>query len=243
MEQEPPDILQPEYLKTTKAVDIIRRRRSAQAFDGTSMLSFSAFCRMLDALLPRNHIPPFDIGAAQCNIHLVLFVHRVEGLNPGLYCLPRSAKGEELLRGEFNDQFQWQRLDNTPDTLPLYLLVRAKCGQAAHTLSCHQPIAADSAFSLAMIAEFERPLEEGDWMYRQLFWEAGVLGQSLYLEAEAADVRGTGIGCYFDDKVHEILGIQGERLQDLYHFTVGTPTIDARLATLPPYSHLKDRGQ
>jgi SagB-type dehydrogenase family enzyme len=241
--EEPPGILKPDYLQTPKATDIIRQRRSAQAFDGTSMLSFSAFCRMLDALMPRKGIPPFDMGAAQGNIHLVLFVHRVEGLNPGLYCLPRSHEGEKLLRTEFSDQFQWQRLDNIPDNLPLYLLVRAKCGQAAHTLSCHQPIAADSAFSLAMIAEFEHPLEMGDWMYRQLFWEAGILGQSLYLEAEAAGVRGTGIGCYFDDKVHEILGIQGERLQDLYHFTVGTPTIDARLATLPPYSHLKDRGQ
>jgi len=27
----------------------------------------------------------------------------------------------------------------------------------------------------------------------KLFWEAGLLGQVLYLEAEAAGVRGTGI--------------------------------------------------
>ena len=38
--------------------------------------------------------------------------------------------------------------------------------------------------------EFEKPLEAGDWMYRQLFWEAGAVGQSLYLEAEAAGVVG-----------------------------------------------------
>ena len=236
-----PDLLHPKYLQTRKASEIIRRRRSAQAFDGTSPLSFSAFCRMLDALLPRQHIPPFDVSTHKANVHLVLFVHRVEGINPGLYCLPRSEQGEQLLRAEFNKQFQWDRLDNIPDSLPLYLLVRANCGQAAHTLSCHQAIAADSAFSLAMIAEYEKPLEAGDWVYRQLFWEAGLLGQSLYMEAEAAGIRGTGIGCFFDDKVHEILGINNERLQDLYHFTVGTPLMDARLATLPPYSHLENR--
>jgi SagB-type dehydrogenase family enzyme len=236
------DILQPQYLHNTNASEIIRRRRSAQAFDGTSLLPFSAFCRLLDALRPRNNIPPFDVSNLQSYVHVVLFVHRVEGINPGLYCLPRSQQGESLLREEFSPQFEWQRIANIPDSLPLYLLVRAKCERAAHTLSCHQAIAADSAFSLAMIAEFDQPLSLGDWMYRRLFWEAGLLGQSLYLEAEAAGMRGTGIGCYFDDKVHEILGITSTRLQDLYHFTVGSPQMDSRLATLPPYSHLEPRG-
>ena len=60
----------------------------------------------------------------------------------------------------------------------------------------------------------------------------------LYLEAEAAGVRGTGIGCYFDDSVHEILGLTDETFQSLYHFTVGTPLEDSRLQTLPAYAHL-----
>jgi len=64
------------------------------------------------------------------------------------------------------------------------------------------------------------------------------LGQALYLEAEAAGVRGTGIGCFFDDAVHDILGLSGDQFQSLYHFTVGGPVDDDRLATLPPYSHL-----
>jgi SagB-type dehydrogenase family enzyme len=239
--KELPKILLPDYLRTHKAAKLIQRRRSAQAFDGATSLSFSAFCRIMDAMLPRQDIPPFDATTLNTNIHLVLFVHRVEGLNPGMYCLPRSEQGETLLRQELSPQFQWDRVETIPDSIPLYLLVRAKCGNAAHTLSCHQAIAADSAFSLAMIAEFEKPMKEGDWKYRQLFWEAGLVGQSLYLEAEAANASGTGIGCYFDDKVHEILGIKNQRLQDLYHFTVGTPVRDARLATLPPYSHLESR--
>jgi hypothetical protein len=31
----------------------------------------------------------------------------------------------------------------------------------------------------------------------------------LYLEAEAAGVRGTGIGCFYDDPVHDVLGLTG----------------------------------
>jgi hypothetical protein len=75
-------------------------------------------------------------------------------------------------------------------------------------------------------------------MYRRLFWECGLIGQVLYLEAEAAGVRGTGIGCYFDDPVHKLLGFSDTRYQSLYHFTIGGPLDDARLQTLPPYAHL-----
>jgi hypothetical protein len=108
----------------------------------------------------------------------------------------------------------------------------------APSLACHQDIAADSAFSLGMLAEFEATLAGGEWRYRELFWEAGVIGQVPYLEAEAAGLRGTGIGCYFDDTAHELLGLSDSRFQDLYHFTVGSPVEDTRLRTLPPYAHL-----
>ena len=50
----------------------------------------------------------------------------------------------------------------------------------------------------------------------------------LYLEAEAAGVRSTGIGCYFDDAFHDLLGLTGDEFQDLYHFTVGGPVEDLR---------------
>mgnify|MGYP002640536791 CR=1 FL=1 len=55
------------------------------------------------------------------------------------------------------------------------------------------------------------------------------------LEAEAAGIRSTGIGCYFDDPMHQVLGLKDRKYQDLYHFTVGGPVIDTRLTTLPPY--------
>lgn len=51
-----------------------------------------------------------------------------------------------------------------------------------------------------MIARFEPTLrEKSGWMYPRLFWETGVLGQILYLEAHAVGISATGIGCYFDD--------------------------------------------
>lgn len=63
-----------------------------------------------------------------------------------------------------------------------------------------QDIASDGCFSLGMVAHLEPTLQnKGVWMYPRLFWETGVLGQVLYLEAHAVGISATGIGCFFDD--------------------------------------------
>ncbi len=108
-------------------------------------------------------------------------------------------------------------------------------------LSCHQDITGSGAFSLGMIARFGESIRREPFRYRHRFWECGMIGQVLYLEAEAHGVRGTGIGCYFDEAVHEILGLASDRFQSLYHFTVGRPLDDSRIATHPPYFHLSGR--
>jgi hypothetical protein len=87
-----------------------------------------------------------------------------------------------------------------------------------------------------MIARVASSLRDrGEWFYRRLFWECGMVGQVLYLEAEAAGARGTGIGCFYDDAVHELLGLSGAEWQSLYHFSMGMPVEDARLTSEPGY--------
>jgi SagB-type dehydrogenase family enzyme len=223
------------------AAEIIRQRRSAQAFDGETSMSTACFYRLLDMTLPRGNTVPWDTVSWQPRLHLLLFVHRVEGLAPGLYLFLRHPEAEPVMRSAITAEFEWTPVTGCPAHFRLYRLVSADARNAARALSCHQDIAADSAFSLAMLAEYDAALQEGPWAYRRLFWEAGMVGQVLYLEAEAAGVRGTGIGCFFDDGVHDLLGLQGTALQDLYHFTVGGPLTDTRLQTLPPYGHLKGR--
>jgi hypothetical protein len=49
--------------------------------------------------------------------------------------------------------------------------------------------------------------------YRHLFWETGMIGQVLYLEAEAQGVSATGIGSFFDDPVHELMGLPDDAFQ------------------------------
>jgi hypothetical protein len=51
-----------------------------------------------------------------------------------------------------------------------------------------------------MLARFEPALKDfGPSMYPRLFWETGLIGQVLYLEAHAFGVSATGIGCFYDD--------------------------------------------
>lgn len=217
------------------ATAIIRQRRSAQAFDGVGTISASAFYRMLDMTLPRHGVPPWDAIGWEPRVHLALFVHRVAGLVPGLYLFLRNPQSEAPLHTELSSEFEWLRMEGCPEHFLLFRLAAADARHAARTLSCHQDIAADGAFSLGMLADYAPSLTHGPWVYRQLFWEAGILGHVLYLEAEAAGVQGTGIGCYFDDAVHDLFGIKGDALQSMYHFTVGAALIDERLQTLTPY--------
>ena len=222
-------------LCTESASRLFRQRRSAQTFDGVTGMTAPEFFRLLDHLLPRPGIAPWDTVPWAPRVHPVLFVHRVEGLAPGLYAFPRSEPGQTLLRTRLRKEFSWSAVASAPDHLPLFQLIAARTERTAMRLSCHQEIAGASAFSLGMLAEFDTHVHATPWRYRELFWEAGVLGQVLYLEAEACGLRGTGIGCYFDDAVHEVLGITDHSLQSLYHFTIGGPVMDARLVSLPPY--------
>ena len=212
---------------------LILQRRSALAFDGRSTIDLPRFIAMLSRVMPGPHAP-WDALWWDARVHLALFVHRVDGLDPGLYLLPRDAAALDRLKDACHREFLWER---AADPLPLVRLVRGDCRALAQRLSCDQEIAADGFFSLGMIADFDRSLREhGPSFYRHLFWESGVVGQVLYLEAEAAGARATGIGCFYDDPVHDVLGLEGHAFQSLYHFTVGIPIEDTRLTTEPGYS-------
>lgn len=92
--------------------------------------------------------------------------------------------------------------------------------------------------ALAMLARFEQAPDAGAWRYPRPYWECGQLGQLLYLEAAAAGLSATGIGCYFEDALHELLGVADSRWQSLYHFTLGRALWDERLSSLPAYPEL-----
>ncbi|XP_078151974.1 nitroreductase family protein [Carex rostrata] len=227
--------------------EVVRKRRSAVDMDRIHLMERETFYQILLHCLPsgevdlgekqgRNFAMPFRVLDWDAEVHLALFVHRVNGLENGIYFLVRNEDHFDSLKKAMRSEFEWVRPDKCPAGLPLYRLAKGDCQDLAKQLSCIQDIASDGCFSLGMVARFEPVLrEKGAWMYPRLFWETGVIGQVLYLEAHAVGISATGIGCYFDDSVHEVLGLKGRDFQSLYHFTVGGPVVDKRIMSLPAY--------
>jgi nitroreductase len=218
---------------------IIRQRRSAQSYDAKTTITKKDFFAILDKTIPRSHCAPFDLEPGDISVHLFIFVHRVVGLDSGLYFLIRNEEDLSDIKQNCHPYFSWKGIHDAPYMPNLYLLKKGDFRREATFASCQQDIAGDGAFSVGMIAKFKENVKKNPFLYRRLFWETGMIGQILYLEAEVHSVRGTGIGCFFDDVVHKLLGLDNNSYQSLYHFTIGGALEDKRITTLPPYYHLK----
>jgi SagB-type dehydrogenase family enzyme len=143
--------------------------------------------------------------AATRFVQLYLYVHRVDGLEPGVYR-------------------HWQEHGE---------LERIKSGDqriAAAGLSLGQDLAGNACVAFSMIADLDRAVRcYGDRGYRYAHFEAGAIGQRLYLAAEALGLGATGIGAFFDDEVHGYLNLAPEQGQVVYHFAIGYPVPDPRV--------------
>jgi SagB-type dehydrogenase family enzyme len=226
---------------TEPAATLIRQRRSAQHFDARARMPLEQLWLLLRALHASRL--PFDAWPQAPRVHVLLFAHRVDGLAPGAYLLPRSESGYDLLRHTLPNTLNLSPVPDAPLDAPLLLLSdNPALAGTLRTLNCHQALGSDAILGFALLAQFN-PLPDAA-TYRKLFQEAGLIGQVLYLEAEALDLRGTGIGCFFDDALHQLIGLPepaaSAPLQSVYHFTVGMPLLDARIATEPPYAHLSN---
>lgn len=218
-------------------------RRSGQRYDIRAVMPYDTFVSMLDGCLPRSG-GPWRMIEHEARPALVLFVHRVEGLAPGVYLLPRYAQDLQAVTAWLKPELAPVSCAGDAGELGLLRLCEVEPRQLARltrTMSCHQDIASTSCFTLAMLCALDEPVARDPAAYRRLYREAGVLGHVLYLEAEAHGFRGTGIGCFFDDVVHDLLGRGGRAWQSLYHFAVGRAASDPRIETSPPYA-ARDRA-
>lgn len=214
---------------------VIRGRRSAIEMDNSAYMEKETFYEILQKTLPENN-PIFNTLAFGSFTHLLLFVNRVKDLLPGLYIFLRKPAEKERFKAAIRPDFLWDKPENCPPGLEFYLLMEETFYDFAAQLSCGQRKAADACFTVCMLSEFEEPLNKfGSWIYPYLFWECGILGQLLYLEAEANGLKGCGIGCFFDEPLHEAIGLKGLEYQDLYHFVVGSPLQEIGARILPAY--------
>lgn len=192
----------------------IRHRRSAIDFDGKTLLPRNVFSFLLWLLRLPYKADFFTHNGPPLVIPYV-YIHRVEGLENGVYCFDRTGGH-------------------------VYLLSRGDMRHTAKELSLNQDIAGDSAFAVSFISNFDFALRKyGDRGYRYTHYEAGFLGQALYLGATTTGFDATGIGAFLDDDVHAFLNTPAEQ-QVVYHFTVGKRIDDPRITTLPAYKYIHD---
>lgn len=125
----------------SSAGQIIRQRRSLLACDGKTSIPAERFYRMLSRVMP----VPWDAIPWSPAIHFGLFVHRVEGIEPGLYAMARDPGKVEKLRQSMHAHFAWEAPPGCPEGLPLYLLERGDARQLATQVSCRQEIAGEGA--------------------------------------------------------------------------------------------------
>ena len=203
------------------AIDVVLKRRSAQMMDGSG-ITLEQFRTLLNASLFSTHAS---------DVHFILFVHRVEGLEKGLYTYLRNSDDLETLKHAMDENFSWKDLGKG-----LYLLRSGDFRGAAQMVSCNQEIAKEGAFSFGMLCNFSSSLEtHGAIGYKNLYHQCGAIGQMLYLEATSLGLSATGIGCFLDDEFHALLGLRDQQYQSLYHFTIGRAIVDTRITTLKPY--------
>lgn len=125
---------------------VVRKRRSAQDMDSQYGMLLDVFYQMLLKTLPTGGAGvqsepcqlPFGALPWKAEVHLVLFVHRVVGLEQGIYILVRNFTHKEALQKVMRPEFVWEKPEGCPSNLPLYKLYQGDCRDLAARLSCHQ---------------------------------------------------------------------------------------------------------
>jgi len=183
--------------------EVARMRRSALDFlGGKQSISLAHFSAILASISQ----PLAADFAGRRFIQLYSYVHRVDGLQPGIYRFwPERAELEHIKSGD-------QRV-------------------AAAGLSLGQDLAGNACVTFSMIGDLDGAARTyGDRGYRYVYFEAGAIGYRLYLAAEALGLGATGIGAFYDDEVHRHLNLVPNQGQAVYHFAIGYPIPDPRVS-------------
>jgi SagB-type dehydrogenase family enzyme len=179
----------------------VRRRRSALDFDArTPWMRREDVEQLLDFATrdwPADWRGNFTAETAPLErgvdfVTLYLYSHRVQNCEPGVYRWDRSNRRLEQLN-------------------------RGNVERVAAFLSLEQALAGNACFAVSMIADLAGAARVfGNRGYRYVHFEAGAIGQRLYVGAEALGWNATGIGAFYDDDVHRYLGFleEGETPMD-----------------------------
>ncbi len=183
------------------------QRRSALGFIPKGKLKkseFQIFLQILNAQFHADFLGSIFGHRRTSFLSYYFFIHRVEGLNSGVYHYnSQTGTLERMAEGNFQHECSYLHLE--------------------------QKLCGDAMLTLCMVANFNDAIkvfqERG---YRLCFTEAGLLGQLLYMISETLGYRGCGIGAFYDEELNRYLRLLSNGHQVIYSFSLGLPAHDPR---------------
>ena len=130
-------------------------------------------------------------------IEVYAVVHRVDGIDPGVYHYAyREHALEQVRSGDFRAKVVEQAISQE---------FLGECGVVLF---------------LTMIMQRMRPKYQ-DRSYRYGLLEAGHLGENAYLAATSMGLGACGVGAFMDDQINEMLGVDGVEEAAVYMLAAG----------------------
>ena len=188
-------------------VDLLLARRSSRSFLHTT-LTLAEVAAVLQAAygvvevdrsgdgLLRRSVPS---AGGLFPLDVYVFLHRVEGVGPGLYRYDAETASLDLLRE--GDQFEALR----PELYPY-------------------PMVENANVILALVATFTRTQAKyGPRGYRYILLEAGHVGQNVCLRAVELGLGSLCMGGYADARLNRMLGLDPRQAGVVYTVAIGRP--------------------
>lgn len=187
--------------KEKDLMSVITERRSHRDYNTSSALSLKHLSHLLylaqGITSKDDQFRTVPSSGALYPLEIYPIVHRVTGLEPGLYHYAVEQHKLELVKpGDLRQ--------------PLVSAV------------LNQDFLGEAQVCFVVSGIFQRTRwKYHERTYRYVLMEAGHLGQNLYLAATALGLGVCGIGAFFDDPLNELLEVDGKAEAALYLVTVG----------------------
>ena len=193
-------------------VDLLIGRRSSRSFLHTT-LTLAEVAAVLhaaygvvevdrsahDGAMVRRSVPS---AGGLFPLDVYVFLHRVEGVGPGLYRYDAETASLDLVRE--GDQFEALR----PELYPY-------------------PMVENANVILALVATFARTQAKyGPRGYRYILLEAGHVGQNVCLRAVELGLGSLCMGGYADTRLNRMLDLDVRRAGVVYTVAIGRPAPD-----------------
>lgn len=185
--------------KSTPLSQLLLRRKSIRKYkrepinlSELSQLLWSTY-GMIDR---RRRVVPS--AGATYPIEVYVFVKNVSGLKPGIYKYDEHVHSLILIKdGDYSDDLASSCLD--------------------------QGWVRDAPVNIVIVAKYEKTTSwYGERGFRYIYFEAGHIGQNVYLAATEMGLGTVAVGAFNDDEIARLIGL-GRDYIILYVFPVGRP--------------------